>query len=437
MILRDYQQRTVGAVREAWLTHRRVCVVAPTGAGKTAIGAALCGERTLWLAHRVELVAQARARLPDGVRVETVQGLLASGERPAADLVVTDECHHHVAQEWRTVVDHYSRALHLGLTATPQRPDGAPLGDIYDHLVVAAHYSELITAGHLVSCEAYAPASDVTGGLAMDPVDAYLKLGDNKRCFLFTGRVGAAEEYASRLVAAGVPAAAVSAETDDDVRARALEQFRAGVVRVLCNVFLYTEGTDVPEAEVCLFARGCGHVSTYLQMAGRVLRPSSGKDHATLIDLCGVVEDYGLPTIDRTYSLHGQAISTRQEALHQCRACGYCWEGGDRACPKCSFEPEEKFKAPKIYSVELKRVFAGQSTPDEAKVREWARLKRLCAAKGWSLSWAASKYRALFNEPPTLTHDERMLIFDQLLKRAAEKGYKRGWAYHMLKRATA
>lgn len=439
MILRDYQRRTVDDVAAAWGQHRRVCVVAPTGSGKTVIGAELCsvhGGRVLWLAHRVELVEQARARLPAGARVETVQGLLASGERPSADLVVADECHHHVAEEWTSVVGSYADAHHLGLTATPQRPDGQPLGGIYDHLVVAASYSELVDAGHLVTCDAYAPTRQIAGGLAADPVGAYDRLARGRRCFLFAGRVDQAEDYAERLREIGIGAAAVSADTPADVRAQALESFRSGALTVLCNVYLYTEGTDVPEAEVCVFARGCGHVSTYLQMAGRVLRPASGKESATIIDLAGVVEDYGLPTIDRQYSLHGQAISTRPDALHQCRACGYVWTGGDRACPKCGHEPEVKTKKVKIYDVELRRVFAGPSTPDEAKVREWARLKRLCESRGWCLTWGAKQYRKLFNEPPTIHHDEKMQMYDHLLKEAARRGFKRGWAYHMLKTAT-
>ena len=114
-IPRPYQTRTVADVLAAYAEGvRRVCVVAPPGAGKTTIGAeVVCAHpqaRTLWLANRIELIDQAAARLraagldvacisprhaPDPwakVQVASLDTLTARGQRPPAEMVVKDEC---------------------------------------------------------------------------------------------------------------------------------------------------------------------------------------------------------------------------------------------------------------------------------------------------------------------------------------------------------
>lgn len=113
--LRDYQARTVDAVRAQWrLGKRRVLVVAPTAAGKTRMGEELVlpFASALWIAHRTELIADASERLKAAlgplevgiiapgfspspfsrVQVSTIQTLLKRNLRPPANLVILDEC---------------------------------------------------------------------------------------------------------------------------------------------------------------------------------------------------------------------------------------------------------------------------------------------------------------------------------------------------------
>ena len=95
MMLRDYQETAAIDAAYELRRGRRVCLVAPTGAGKTVIGSecvARFGAPTAWVTHRVELADQARARLPDDVQVVSVQSLLAGAAlRSDVGLVVVDE----------------------------------------------------------------------------------------------------------------------------------------------------------------------------------------------------------------------------------------------------------------------------------------------------------------------------------------------------------
>ena len=66
MELRPYQQRAVDAVEAGWSHAERQLGVAATGSGKTVIFSHLASRqpgRTLILAHREELIAQAVAKL--------------------------------------------------------------------------------------------------------------------------------------------------------------------------------------------------------------------------------------------------------------------------------------------------------------------------------------------------------------------------------------
>ena len=74
--------------------------------------------------------------------------------------------------------------------------------------------------------------------------------------------------------------------------------------RVTCSP---KDGTHLPCQPPYPSFRKPQHAGLYLQMVGRVLRPSPGKTHATLIDLCGSVHDHGPPDIEREYTLDAWA----------------------------------------------------------------------------------------------------------------------------------
>ena len=173
--LRPIQRDALQKIRDAFRGGcRRICVVAPTGFGKTVLFAEIVRShfekvphaRALVLVHRQELVVQTIAKLRAAglvhlgaigggadedatapVQVATVQTLIGRTKLPPASLLVIDEAHHHVAAEWGKIADAYKEALAVGFTATPERQDGTPLGDLFDGLVVAAQTKELMDAG--------------------------------------------------------------------------------------------------------------------------------------------------------------------------------------------------------------------------------------------------------------------------------------------------
>lgn len=463
--LRPYQRSSVNNVIKHWHAGiGRVCLVAPTGSGKSIMGgevvlrARTAGADVLWVAHRRELIEQAadhaRRRIPDEevgivcpgspstplrpVQVCTVQSLLARGRRPRANLVVWDECHHYVSDDWSRLAEAYPGARHLGLTATPERSDGRPLGDMFDQLVVAASYSQLLQDGYLAPCRAFRAIEATGSDLALNPVEAYRRHAEDSRAFLFAGSVEMAYKFSREFSSAGIPAKVVEANTPLEDRQQAIKDFRAGSVRVLCNVYALTEGVDVPQARTIILARNVTHVTPYLQMAGRVLRTHESKQDAILLDLTGATEKHGLPTEDRRYSLSGRGISREgSKPIHTCQVCGHCWIGA-RKCPACGFEPPPpKVRRPKIYSAELREVYAGSATPHQAKVDQRNRLRNYAREHGYSLGWVAREYRRLFNEEPNFSdipEAQKYAEWGRLISLAMKKGWKPGYAKLMFRK---
>ena len=193
--LRAYQRDIIEAFRASVQAgNRRIILVAPTGSGKTVIGADIIRKYVdnykdvLVLAHRREIISQTSEKLLphaighgiiqagferrplERVQVASIQTLhrraVHSGKMdlPRADLLVIDECQHCPAQTYRKIIDAYPNAVLLGLTATPCRGDGRGLGGIFQTLIECPQVPELVELGYLVKTRVYAPVDPDLAG---------------------------------------------------------------------------------------------------------------------------------------------------------------------------------------------------------------------------------------------------------------------------------
>lgn len=453
--LRPYQLSAVERVEASQAP--TVCLVLPTGGGKTVVAEELIrraltrGQRVLFLVHRRELVKQTAKRFRQALGVLQVGTIAAASSpspyspvqvamiqtlverepelRPQADLIIWDECHHALAEEWGSILESYAHAKLVGLTATPQRLDGKPLGDVFADLVVAATYPELLAGGHLVQCRAYQPPEVPGSGLAQDPLTAWQRYAENSQTFAFASSVAQARELTERFNAAGIPSAVIEAGTKASDRDDHLARFAHGQLRVLWNVHVLTEGTDVPAARTVLLARNCLHVSMFLQICGRVLRPHESKTDAILIDLTGATLIHGLPLEERAYSLEGQGIQrTSLAPLRNCPQCGATVLSAHPACPECAYVfPRQKRAGPAIFDMELRAVYAGAATPLDAQAREFNRLLAIGNSRGWSLWYICKEFQKLFGRMPTtemraLSSDRQKELFFRIKSGMEAKG---------------
>jgi len=346
---------------------------------------------------------------PDGlvynIEVEKFHTYLADG-------LVVHNCHHLApgAEKWHSIAQHYPRIL--GLTATPQRSDGSALGDLFDHLIVGAHYSELLRGGWLVPAKTFRPKEDLQGGVAESPAKAWMRLAGGARGFAFFSRVEYAQKFTDEVNRDREISRSVWGEQDPASRAEALRLFREGKLQCLSNVQILTEGVDIPEAKVCLLATGCDHAGGYLQRVGRVLRPAPGKTSALLIDLTGASHRFGLPHEDREYSLDGRAIKCKVEALRVCQQCGHTYPRAVGACPECGFLLPPKPSRLNVVGCSLEEVIES-GDPKQKRI-----------AKAVKAKWGDASRGALRAE------------YQKWVAIANAKGYKPGWAKVRFKMVT-
>jgi DNA repair protein RadD len=382
-ILRGYQERDIGRIREAFERARRVLYVAPCGAGKTVIFTELVrrvlakNRRILILCHRYELLEQisnalrpaphgilvGRYRACDNANVASVQ-TLARRERnewPRADLIVIDEAHH-VAQgnAWATILAQYPRARILGVTATPCRMDGRPLADHFDTMVLGPSYGELEHDGYLTPVAAWSPPSIDCRGLRIragefeqeglaersarasvtgDAILHYQRLGHGRRAIVFDVGVDSARRRTKLFLEAEIAAEAIDGTQTHQERSSAVARFRTGATKVLVSVDLVSEGFDLPAIEVGISLRPTLSLGLWMQQAGRILRPMEGKSMAILLDHAGNLARHGFPNDERDWSL-ARTIATgnsrqSQPSLRICSVCFLASRAGIAQCPNC------------------------------------------------------------------------------------------------------
>lgn len=329
MILRDYQLRAIDAVQAGWQSWQRQLGVAATGAGKTIIFSHLAQQqsgRTLILAHREELVWQAVGKLKaatgiyatveqgpsraipgHGVVVGSVQSIrrrLGKWRPDAFDLVICDEAHHALSDEWRTVLNHFGGARVLGVTATPDRSDRKSLGAYFQNVAFEIGLLELIGNGHLAPLRALSlgveldarslrarSRKDISANDAAELVSPHIMTlaravaGEiwDRKALIFLPRCDVSQLFADALVECGIEARHVAGDSSD--RDDQLAWFRSsGRGTALCNAMLLTEGYDLPAIDCIVCLRPTKSRSLYAQIVGRGTRNSPGKEFCLLLD---------------------------------------------------------------------------------------------------------------------------------------------------------
>lgn len=310
--LRPYQEQAVEGVLRELGQHRATLLVAATGTGKTTIFSEIARlwleqgrGRVLILAHREELITQAARRVatqtglkvgiemaeqridplfPPDVVVGTVQTLSKERRRStlAPDffgLVIVDEAHHAVADTYGSVIDYFAGAKVLGVTATPDRGDGAAMRQVFESVAYVYEIRDAIEQGYL--CQIRQKAVRIEGldlssvrtvagdlnegdleGVMLDDeniqavASATLEEAGGRPTMLFGVTVAHAHALAAALNRYQPGCArALDGKSDRDLRRDTLAAFSRGEFQVLSNCALFTEGFDEPSIACVAVAR--------------------------------------------------------------------------------------------------------------------------------------------------------------------------------------
>jgi superfamily II DNA or RNA helicase len=344
MNLRTYQSDAVG-----WIGGRRMaCVVAPAGAGKTVIAAAVVARygltfsRCAWLANTRDQCDQARVALdrvtlPAGLEVEV--GCYGSfSTLDGFDLVILDECHHLPSRTVYLLIQSMRQDARLvGFTATPKHSNperNEVMRQVFSDGFFVIQKSDVLEAGGLVAgrlkilptsqpgefdpqieAEVKARMGNRFFGSMRDERERQLRnqvtheilRGDQSRNALIAATASAhvasdekvlvlvgTVDHAELLASLIQGAAACFSRMGMKLRRETIGAFKdpESAVRCLVATSLADEGLDCPVASVVIMACGGREFGRVIQRVGRVMRPHGGKSSGLIIEL----EDAGAKT---------------------------------------------------------------------------------------------------------------------------------------------
>lgn len=330
--LRPHQQETLDRLQELRGEYNSMALIADAqGTGKTTtavLDAKRFGLRTLFVAHTLELLQQAEASFrelwPDArvriiddyssplegdVLIASIQGLHNRLSQFAPDhfgYIIIDEAHHAASPSYRQVISYFQPQFLLGLTATPERHDQESIMELFQN---EAHRLDLKTAveiGELVPIRCVRIKTNIdfssvrVNGIRYNYrdldncihipernrliVETYLSHVPGQKAVVFCASVQHAAEVAQLFQESGINARLVEGRMKKQERDAVLDEYRQGLVKVLCACDMLNEGWDSPETAVLFMARPTLSKVIYLQQLGRGTRRSKDKDALLVFD---------------------------------------------------------------------------------------------------------------------------------------------------------
>lgn len=329
--LRPYQVEAKHAIFRELALRKSTLLEMATGLGKTVLFAHVAQEwpgRVLVIAHRDELIRQAadkiravteehvgiemgRDRADDElfgtkVTVASIQTLARAKRRSRFhpdhfSLIVIDEGHHAAAVTYREVLEYFTSARRLFVTATPLRADKVGMECVCETVAYRYGIEPAIDDGWLVPVRQtvvkvegldFSKARTVAQDFNQSDLEKILteekplhamvasahELIGNQQALWFCATVAHAKATAGVLkrYAPAEQVRFLSGDTPRDERRDAVAAYKRGDVQHLLNCALFLEGFDAPSTSAIVMGRPTKSLSLYMQVLGRGTRPLPG-----------------------------------------------------------------------------------------------------------------------------------------------------------------
>tara|TARA_R110000824_G_scaffold152177_1_gene323291 strand:- start:10430 stop:11845 length:1416 start_codon:yes stop_codon:yes gene_type:complete len=332
--LRPYQTEAVDQL----VRQKEGLVIAPCGAGKTMIGLGAMiqfATRTVVLVHTHDLAKQWKDRIE--AQLQTINGdvptvtICGGGKRDDSGQIViamfqslakgrweelhewstqfgmciVDEAHHVPANTFSQVMMSMPAKIRLGLTATPDRPDGLS-AILYWHFgkeLYRITTQELIDAGRVLAPRIQFTRTRWSTPGKMDWPKLITRMckdeerneqilsmvldfvSDGRQVLVLSDRVQHCIDMAELVADNGWSAAALVGKMSKKQRAEVLEAANNREVKAIFATTVADEGLDLPGLDTVILTTPTKAMGRIQQRIGRIMRTAENKKEPIVVDL--------------------------------------------------------------------------------------------------------------------------------------------------------
>ncbi|MAX13035.1 MAG: restriction endonuclease subunit R [Candidatus Marinimicrobia bacterium] len=249
------------------------------------------------------------------------------------DYIVIDETHRAGAKSYSNIINYFNPQFLLGMTATPERTDGADIYELFNHdIAYEIRLHDALNENMLCPFHYYG-VTDITvnGELLNEKSDFNLLTSKNRiehiidrlafygcddgkpKGLIFCSRNTECRELSDGFNRTGFKTIALSGKNTEEERKDAIRDLEAGNLEYIFTVDIFNEGIDIPVLNQIIMLRPTQSAIIFVQQLGRGLRKLKSKDYLTVIDFIGNYSNNYLIAI----ALHGDT-SYNKDSLRKC-----------------------------------------------------------------------------------------------------------------------
>lgn len=387
--LRPYQQlaidETIKALQEDF---KRICLVMPTGAGKSFTVARLIGEldfvfgikprEVLALVPRRKLKKQLanefKANGIDPRIVHTAQSItdtkIENGYFQMLSVLILDECHELAWWNYTDKIQSLNRnIITIGLTATPDRLSKKEfIEDKFDKVINTVTFGDLVADGFLCNPTYFRYGNklkydeigiDVDGGFIQEQLDRECEkqnfnesvvhhLVDHKigtrKSIIFCSSVKQSKKLVESLNKVGITSVHVDGSMNETSQEDAISRLSKGEFSALSCAKLLIAGFDEPSIDTVVLATATNSKAALIQMCGRGSRLHPDKDEFWVFDFGDNFARNRIGLKQRFPYKTRAEMTTFEPGMKACPQCGHLNWGFARVCKECEymFPPKDK-----------------------------------------------------------------------------------------------
>ncbi len=315
---------------------KRALIIAATASGKTFLAAFdaynFYAKRLLFIVHRDTILNDAKKTFEKIFGSTRTYGLFTGQEKNLDadfifatntmmathldlfkpndfDYIIFDECHHITNTTYEKILNYFSPAFLLGLTATPERMDKQDVFAIFNYVVpYELRLRDAINNDLVVPFKYFAVRDEMIDYSDKEKVNFlknYFK-DDNHIQFIsnqieehrpegklkaigFCRSIDHAREMSLEMDGLGYHTTYLTGENNTGERSKAFKDLADDTkdLEIIFAVDILNEGVDLPSVNMVLFLRPTESQTIFIQQLGRGLRKYKGKDHLTVLDFIG------------------------------------------------------------------------------------------------------------------------------------------------------